>query len=80
LAGGWWLMRKAMTPVTALTEAAARINDRNLAERLPRSGNGDEVDQLTAVFNDMTARLDTSFNRIREFTLHASHELKLHSP
>src|SRR5882672_9908946 len=24
----------------------------------------------------MTARLDNSFNRIREFTLHASHELK----
>ena len=28
------------------------------------------------VFNGMTARLDDSFNRIREFTLHASHELK----
>ena len=31
---------------------------------------------LTEVFNAMTARLDDSFNRIREFTLHASHELK----
>jgi signal transduction histidine kinase len=28
------------------------------------------------VFNDMTARLDDSFQRIRDFTLHASHELK----
>jgi signal transduction histidine kinase len=28
------------------------------------------------VFNAMTARLDGSFQRIREFTLHASHELK----
>jgi signal transduction histidine kinase len=28
------------------------------------------------VFNEMTARLDESFQRIREFTLHASHELK----
>src|SRR6202041_425746 len=42
----------------------------------PRSGNGDELDRLTEVFNAMTARLDNSFNRIREFTLHASHELK----
>lgn len=76
LAGGWWLMRKAMSPVAALTEAAARINESNLNKQLPRTGNGDELDRLTEVFNAMTARLDTSFNRIREFTLHASHELK----
>ena len=76
LAGGWWLMRKAMTPVTTLTAAAARINEGNLREQLPRSGNRDELDRLTEVFNAMTARLDESFNRIREFTLHASHELK----
>jgi signal transduction histidine kinase len=69
-------MRKAMKPVTALTNAAARVNDRNLHQQLPRSGNGDELDRLTEVFNAMTARLDSSFNRIREFTLHASHELK----
>jgi signal transduction histidine kinase len=76
LVGGWWLMRKAMSPVAALTEAAARVNEGNLREQLPRSGNGDELDRLTAVFNAMTERLDSSFNRIREFTLHASHELK----
>ena len=76
LAGGWWLMRKAMSPVTTLTEAAARVRDGNLRERLPCSGNGDELDRLTEVFNAMTTRLDDSFNRIREFTLHASHELK----
>jgi signal transduction histidine kinase len=76
LAGGWWLMRKAMSPIAALTEAAARVNERNLRAQLPRTGNGDELDRLTEVFNDMTARLDGSFNRIREFTLHASHELK----
>ncbi len=76
LAGGWWLMRKAMSPVAALTAAAARVHEGNLREQLPRSGNGDELDRLTAVFNAMTARLDSSFNRIHEFTLHASHELK----
>jgi signal transduction histidine kinase len=76
LAGGWWLMRKAMAPVTALTETAKRISDSNLKERLPRTGNGDEFDKLTEVFNSMTARLDDSFQRIRQFTLHASHELK----
>ncbi len=74
--GGWWLMRKALAPVAALTRAAERINERNLTEQLPRTGSGDEFDRLTEVFNAMTARLHGSFTRIREFTLHASHELK----
>jgi len=76
MAGGWWLTRKALAPVAALTAAAARVNEQSLRQRLPRSGNADELDRLTEVFNDMTARLDTSFQRVREFTLHASHELK----
>ncbi len=76
LGGGWLITRKALAPVAALTAAAGRINERNLGEALPRTGNGDELDRLTEVFNDMTARLNGSFLRIREFTLHASHELK----
>src|SRR5262245_7677645 len=74
--GGWWLTRKTLEPVATLTAAAERINEHNLGERLPRTGNGDELDRLTEVFNAMTERLNTSFARIREFTLHASHELK----
>jgi signal transduction histidine kinase len=76
LGGGWWLMRKALAPVAALTHTAGRINESNLHERIPRTHNGDEFDRLTEVFNSMLARLDESFHRIREFTLHASHELK----
>jgi signal transduction histidine kinase len=76
LIGGWWMTRRALGPVTALTEAVERKHDRNLRETLPGTGSGDELDRLTEVFNAMTARLDNSFQRIREFTLHASHELK----
>jgi signal transduction histidine kinase len=76
LVGGRWLTRRALAPVTKLTDAVEKIHERNLREALPRTGNGDELDRLTEVFNAMTARLDGSFNRIREFTLHASHELK----
>jgi len=74
--GGWWLTRKAMTPVSRLTDAITKVHERNLREPLPRTGSGDEFDRLTEVFNAMLARLDDSFNRTREFTLHASHELK----
>jgi len=76
LGGGWLLMRRALRPVTVLTRAAERINEHHLKERLPRTGNGDELDRMTEVFNQMTDRLEQSFHRIREFTLHASHELK----
>ncbi len=76
LAGGWWLTRQALAPVAALTRAVEQIHERNLHAQLPRRGNGDELDRLTEVFNAMTTRLDQSFQRIREFTLHASHELK----
>ncbi len=76
LAGGWWLMHKSLAPVAGLARAAGKITAHNLNDRLPRTANGDELDQLAEVFNGMLARLDDSFNRIREFTLHASHELK----
>lgn len=76
LLGGWWLMRKALAPVTKLTEAITRVHERNLREPLPRTQSGDEFDRLTEVFNAMLVRLNDSFSRIREFTLHASHELK----
>jgi signal transduction histidine kinase len=69
-------MKKSLAPVAGLTLAAEKISAHNLSERLPRTGTGDELDRLTEVFNGMLARLDDSFNRIREFTLHASHELK----
>jgi signal transduction histidine kinase len=76
LVGGWWLTRRALKPVAELTAAVEKVQENNLGEQIPRTKNGDELDRLAEVFNKMTSRLDGSFNRIREFTLHASHELK----
>jgi len=76
LVGGWLLMRRALSPITTFTHTMERVQADNLNQRLARSGNRDELDRLTEVFNSMTKRLDDSFNHIREFTLHASHELK----
>lgn len=76
LAGGSLLMRRALSPISSLAKAVERVHVENLDQPLPRSGNSDELDRLTEVFNDMTERLHGSFQQIREFTLHASHELK----
>ena len=74
--GGWWLLRKALAPLDDLASAAERLHIHNLREPLPRTGNGDEVDRLSEILNATNARLENSFKHIREFTLHASHELK----
>lgn len=76
LIGGGLLMRRALRPIEELTAALETTNASNLAEPVTRSGNGDELDRMTAVFNGMKQRLGVSFTQAREFTLHASHELK----
>jgi signal transduction histidine kinase len=76
LVGGWFLMRRALAPVTSLTRTVESIHADSLGQQLPRSGNGDELDRLAEVFNSMMRRLDNSFTHIRDFTLSASHELK----
>lgn len=74
--GGSLLMRRALRPIEELTEALETTTASNLAEPVARSGNGDELDRMSAVFNGMKERLGASFTQAREFTLHASHELK----
>ena len=76
LFGGWFLMRRALVPVTKLTHTVEGIQADTLGQQIARSGNGDELDRLAEVFNSTLKRLDDSFSRIREFTLSASHELK----
>ena len=78
LAGGWWLyfMSRALKPLGELTEAAERMDAYNLQEPLPRTGNNDEIDRLAAVLNESNHRVSDAFQRVRDFSLHASHELK----
>jgi len=74
--GGSLLMQRALRPIEELTAALEKTTASNLAEPVTRSGNGDELDRMSAVFNGMKERLGASFTQAREFTLHASHELK----
>jgi len=76
LVGGWFLMGRALKPLTTLTQAMEQVQPHTLDRPLPSTGNRDELDRLTEVFNRMMMRLNDSFTHIREFTLHASHELK----
>jgi heavy metal sensor kinase len=75
-AGGYWLSRRALTPVDQITQAAQNINSTNLAKRLDVPQSGDELQRLSETLNSMLGRLESSFNRITQFTADASHELR----
>jgi len=74
--GGWLLARRALRPVDRMAETAHRIGAEHLAERLPVTGTGDELDRLAHTLNEMLGRLDESFAQIRQFSADASHELQ----
>ena len=74
--GGYWLVRRALTPVEQITRAAERITQHNLSERLPVSPTGDELERLSVSLNRMIARLDDAFQNSKRFVADASHELR----
>lgn len=76
VAGGYWIMRRALWPLDEIASGAERITSRNLSERLPVTPSGDEIERLALALNQMIARLDESFQYIRRFTADASHELR----
>lgn len=74
--GGFLLARKSLSPVKEMSEQAKRISASNLQQRLTVSSPQDELGSLAEVFNGLLARLDQSFEKMREFMADASHELR----
>jgi heavy metal sensor kinase len=74
--GGWILARRSFSPIGYVVSKARSITSENLSERLNPRGTGDEMDDLIQTINEMIARLESSFQRMAEFTADASHELK----
>jgi heavy metal sensor kinase len=76
IVAAWWMTRRLLAPVARLTQMAESITLDNLDQRLPNGSKSDEFSRLAEVFNNMLARLESSVAQIRDFTIHASHELK----
>jgi heavy metal sensor kinase len=73
---GFWLSRKALSPVDAITRTARTINATNLGDRLEKLTTGDELQRLSDTLNEMLARIEHAFIRVTQFTADASHELR----
>ena len=73
--------RRITRPLRRLTEAAKRFGDGDLTARAPlraalRGRRGDEVQELTAAFNDMAGRVEEVVRSQRELIANVSHELR----
>jgi heavy metal sensor kinase len=74
--GGWFLAGRTISPVIRISRSMQRITAESLDQRLPVSAAGDEIADLAETFNDLLARLQDSFRKIRQFSGDASHELR----
>ncbi len=74
--GGYFLARKSLAPVVAMSTQAGRIGAANLHERLAVQNDGDELGHLAQSFNSLLDRLSQSFERQQRFMADASHELR----
>ena len=73
---GYSLARRALQPLTLMTQRAEQITADRLDERLPVENPDDELGHLGRVFNSTLDRLESAFNQMRRFTADASHELR----
>ncbi|HHY38344.1 MAG TPA: HAMP domain-containing protein [Clostridia bacterium] len=74
--GGYFLARKALSPIDAITNTARTISRGNLSERVGGPGTNDELGRLAATFDEMLDQLERNFKRQQQFTADASHELR----
>lgn len=74
--GSYFLAKLALRPIDHITEAAVSLGAGNLSRRIAGIESRDEVGRLAGAFNGMLARLEESFQREKQFTSDASHELR----
>ena len=63
-------------PIQMISETAAQISAASLDRRIDTSRLDQELVQLASVLNGTFERLETSFDRLTQFTADASHELR----
>jgi len=74
-AGGIFLARRALKPVDNIARTAQEIGESDLSQRI-NVNTKDELGRLAATLNAMIERLERAFQRQKQFTDDASHELR----
>jgi heavy metal sensor kinase len=74
--GGYYLARRALSPVERMARRAREINAERLGARVDVENPDDELGLLAQAFNETLSRLERSFEQLKRFTSDASHELR----
>ena len=73
---GWFMARRALRGVEAVTRAAGEIADGALDRRVPVGARGDELDRLARTFNTMLDRIQTLIFGMRDMADNLAHDLR----
>jgi hypothetical protein len=76
LIGGLIVSRRAIRPIFAIIDTAARISAQHLNERLPTPKVRDEIYTLSETLNGLLDRLQVTFESQERFIADASHQLR----
>src|SRR6201997_4551977 len=76
VAGGFFVTRRVLKRVDAMTETTRKIMDGDLAGRLPIAGTGDELDRLPSHLNAMLERIEALMRGLKEVSDNIAHDLK----
>lgn len=76
MSGGWWLAKRALQPVGAMTREARQISAHDLAARVSVPATGDELQELAEAWNELLARIESGVRAVKRFTADAAHELR----
>jgi signal transduction histidine kinase len=76
LAGGFFVTRRVLKRIDAMTETTRTIMQGDLHERLPIAGTGDELDRLAINLNAMLERIEALMHGLKEVSDNIAHDLK----
>ena len=76
VAGGFFVTRRVLKRVDAMTDTTRKIMDGDLAGRLPVAGTGDELDRLATNLNAMLERIEGLMYGFKEVSDNIAHDLK----
>ncbi|HYA06751.1 MAG TPA: ATP-binding protein [Xanthobacteraceae bacterium] len=74
--GGFFVSRRVLKRVDAMTATAQTIMHGDLAGRLPVAGTGDELDRLADHLNAMLERIEALMRGLKEVSDNIAHDLK----
>jgi heavy metal sensor kinase len=73
---GWFMARRALSGVEAVTRTARQISETDLGRRVPIMARHEEIDRLAVTFNQMLDRIEKLVAGIREMGDNIAHDLK----